>query len=259
MTLVDRQIAALVDQKNLIDSYDSRCLTNIGYDLRAKMFYINSEGKKSITLMPNDSVFVESVETVTMPTDLLGRVVPKNSRIRQGLSLESPVYQPGHQTRIYFRLTNVSADAITLYQGDKYATICFEHLDGDPKKPYDGAFQEEFDFQGLADYQDVYKRQIHELEKKADDLKSLESGIYTNVLTILGIFMALFSIISINVNQVLNSASVEEYIIYNALILGGVSFLVALMNTVVKQKKNGWKAWIPTVICFAIAFLLYLF
>lgn len=259
MTVVDRHIEKLVEEQNLIDSYDSRCLTNIGYDLRAKMFYSNSEGKKSITLMPNDSVFVESVETVAMPTDLLGRVVLKNSRIRQGLSLESPVYQPGHKTRIYFRLTNVSADAITLYQGDRYATICFEHLDGDPKKPYDGAFQEEFDFQGLADYQDTYKRQTHELEKKTDDLKSLESGIYTNVLTILGIFMALFSIISINVNQVLNSASVEEYIIYNALILGGVSFLVALINTVVKQKKNGWLAWIPAVICFVIAFALYLF
>lgn len=258
MTLVDRQIERLVAEQNLIDSYDSRCLTNIGYDLRAKMFYINSEGRKSVTLMPNDSVFVESVEIVTMPINLLGRVVLKNSRIRQGLSMEAPVYQPGHKTRIYFRLTNVSADAITLYEDDKYATICFEHLDGDPRKPYNGAFQDEFDYQGLADYQNVYKRQTRELEKKTDDLRSVESNIYTNVLAILAIFMALFSFLTVNVTLAANSATIEHYMIFNALMLGGISFLVALLNTIVKPKKNGWVCWIPAAICFIAAFILYL-
>lgn len=259
MTLVDHQISMLVEQKNLIDSYDSRCLTNFGYDLRAKMFYINSEGKKSVTLMPNDSVFVESVEIVTMPTNLLGRVALKNSRIRQGLSMEAPVYQPGHKTRIYFRLTNVSADAITLYEDDKYATICFERLDAEPQNPYDGVFQKEFDYQGLADYQDVYKRQTRELEKKTEDLRNVESNIYTNVLAILAIFMALFSFLTVNVTLAANSATIENYLIFNALMLGGISFLVALLNTVVRPKKNGWYCWIPAVLCFAVAFALYLF
>lgn len=258
MTLVDHQIAALVEQKNLIDSYDNRCLTNIGYDLRAKMFYINSEGKKTVTLMPNDSVFVESVEVVALPTNLLGRVSLKNSRIRQGLSMDAPVYQPGHKTRIYFRITNVSADAITLYQDDKYATICFERLDGEPKAPYSGTFQDEFDYQGLADYQDVYKRQTRELEKKTEDIKNMESNIYTNVLAILAIFMALFSFLTVNVTLAANSATVENYLIFNALMLGGISFLVALLNTVVRPKKNGWHSWLPSIICFLAAFFLYL-
>ena len=258
MTLVDYQIAELVDQVDLIDSYDSRCLTNIGYDLRAKMFYINSEGRKSITLMPNDSVFVESVEVVSMPKDLLGRIGLKNSRIRQGLRLDAPVYQPGHKTRIYFRLTNVSADAVTLYQDEKYATIFFERLADVPHTPYAGTFQDEFNYQGLADYQDVYRRQVREIEKKAEDLKSMESNIYTNVLSILAIFMALFSFLTVNVTLAANSATIENYLIFNALMLGGISFLVALLNTVIKPKKNGWASWIPAAVCFAIALLLYL-
>lgn len=258
MTLVDHQIAALVKQSNLIDSFDSRCLTNIGYDLRAKMFYLNSEGRKTITLMPNDSVFVESVEIIAMPVNLLGRVALKNSRIRQGLSMDAPVYQPGHKTRIYFRLTNVSADAITLYEGEKYAMICFEQLAAEPKAPYDGVFQDEFDYQGLADYQDVYKRQTRELEKKTEDLKSVENNIYANVLSILAIFMALFSFLTVNVTLAANSATIESYLIFNALMLGGISFLVALLNTIVKPRKSGWLCWIPAAVCFIVALALYL-
>lgn len=258
MTLVDHQIAALVEQSNLIDSFDSRCLTNIGYDLRAKKFYINSEGKKSITIMPNDSVFVESVEVITLPPSLLGRIALKNGRIRQGLTMDAPVYQPGHKTRIYFRLTNVSADAITLYENEKYAMICFEQLAAEPNTLYGGTFQEEFDYQGLADYQDVYKRQIRELDKKKDDLKGMENSIYTNVLSILAIFMALFSFLTVNVTLAANSATVENYLIFNALMLGGISFLVALLNTVIRPKKNGWYSWLPAAICFLAAFFLYL-
>lgn len=258
MTLVDRQIAELVERQQLIDSYDSRCLINIGYDLRAKAFYLNSEEKKSITLMPNDSAFVESVEVINMPTNLLGRIVLKNSRIRQGLSLEAPVYQPGHKTRIYFRLTNVSADAITLYEDEKYATICFEHLNNIPKAPYNGAFQEEFDYHGLGDYENVYKRQTREIEKKTEDLRSVENNIYTNVLAILAIFMALFSFLTMNVTLAANSATIEHYLIFNALMLGGISFLVALLNTIIKPKKNGWACWIPAALCFLAALCLYL-
>ena len=258
MTVVDRHIERLVEEQNLIDSYDSRCLTNIGYDLRAKRFYVNSEGKKSVSLMPNESVFVESVEVITMPSNMLGRIVPKNSRIRQGLSLEAPVYQPGHKTRIYFRLTNVSADAITLYEEEKYATICFEHLSDEPRKPYRGAYQDEFDYQGLGDYDNLYKRQMREIEKKTEDLRSVESNIYTNVLAIIAIFMALFSFLTMNVSLAANSATIEHYLIFNALMLGGISFLVALLNTIIKPKKNGWACWIPAVLCFLAALYLYL-
>ena len=71
MVIVDHEIMDRVKRENLIDSFDDSCLTNIGYDLRAKRFYASSKGEESITLQPNESAFVESVEVVSMPTDML--------------------------------------------------------------------------------------------------------------------------------------------------------------------------------------------
>lgn len=258
MVIVDHEIEKRVQHDGLIDSFDGSCLTNIGYDLRAKRFYISPKAEESITLQPNESAFVESVETISMPNDMLGRIVLKNSRIRQGLSLDAPVYQPGHKTRVYFRLTNVSADSIVLYTGDRYATILFEKLSSEPDHPYDGAFRDEFNYRGLGDYRDIYKHQIREIEKKTDDLKSMENNIYGNVLVILTVFVALFSLLTTNISLAANSATVAQYFIFNAILLGGISFLVALLGMIVKPTRKAWVFWIPAAICFLAAFLLYI-
>ena len=258
MVIVDHEIEKMVEDNGLIDSFDKSCLTNVGYDLRAKRFYLSSEAEESVTLQPNESAFVESVEIVSMPKDMLGRIALKNSRLRRGLSLDAPVYQPGHKTRIYFRLTNVSADSIVLYAGERYATILFDKLSAVPDHPYNGTFRDEFNYRGLGDYKDVYKRQIREIEKKTDDLKSIERSIYGNVLVILTVFVALFSFLTTNVSLAANSATIEQYFIFNAILLGCISFLVALLGMIVKSSRKAWVFWIPAGICFGVAFLLYL-
>lgn len=258
MVIVDHEIKDRVMHAEMIDSFDDSCLTNIGYDLRAKRFYVSADGEESVTLQPNESAFVESVEIISMPTDMLGRIALKNSRIRQELSLDAPVYQPGHKTRIYFRLTNVSADSIVLYAGDRYGTILFEKLSSVPDKPYDGAFKDEFNYKGLGDYKDIYKRQIREIEKKTDDLKSVENSIYGNVLVILTVFVALFSFLTTNVSLAVNSASIKDYFTFDTLLLGCISFLVALMGSIVRPKKGAWMYWIPAVLCFAASCFFFL-
>ena len=257
MVIVDHEIKDRVERDSLIDSFDGSCLTNIGYDLRAKQFYVTGKAEERVILQPNESAFVESVEIVTMPTDMLGRITLKNGRIRQGLSLDAPVYQPGHKTRIYFRLTNVSADSIELVKGDKYGTILFEKLSSVPDKPYSGPFSDEFKFTGLGEYKNQYRRQIREIEKKTEDLKTIEHSIYGNVLVILTVFVALFSFLTTNISLSANCATIEQYFIFNAILLGCISFLVALLGMIVKPKRKSWVYWIPAVICFAAAFLLY--
>lgn len=258
MVIVDREIEKMADCGCLIDSFDKTCLTNVGYDLRAKRFFVSSKAQESVTLQPNESAFVESVEIVDMPKDMIGVLTLKNSRIRLGLSMDAPVYQPGHKTRIYFRLTNVSADSIVLYAGEKYATILFDKLSQEPEHPYDGAFRDEFDYRGLGDYRDVYRRQMRQIEKKTEDLKSMEHRIYGNVLVILTVFVALFSFLTTNISLAANSASIEQHFIFNAILLGCISFLVALIGMIVKPDRNTWVFWIPAAICFMAAFLLYL-
>lgn len=261
MILVDKEIATLVEQEGLIDSFDPRCLTNIGYDVRAKCFAVGKENMDHVSLQPGESVFVSSVETIDMPENLLCQVVLKNSRIRQGFTIDAPVYQPGHHTRVFFRLTNVSGNELSLDAGDMCATLVFEQLSQAPEHPYTGAFKDEFDFSGLGEYQDIYKRQIRVLEKKSEDLKSVEHTIYANVLVILTVFVALFSFLTTNISLLSVNADISKFLLYNFVILGCVSFLVALLDGVINRAvptRRQFLRWIPAVVCLGTALLLFL-
>ena len=85
--------------------------------------------------------------------------------------MDAPVYQPGHTTRVFFRLTNLSANELRLAAGERYATLIFEKLEEEPEQLYNGAFRDEFEFSGLGEYQDIYRKQMREIEKKTEDLK----------------------------------------------------------------------------------------
>lgn len=261
MILVDREISELAENSNLLDSYDKTCVTNIGYDLRAKYFAVGDEKKTAAYLQPGESAFVATVDTLSVPDDLLCRVVLKNSRIRQGFTIDSPVYQPGHKTRVFFRITNISGNELHLAAGEKYATLIFEQLSKAPEHPYDGAFQDEFDFSGLGNYQDIYQNQIRELEKKAEDLKTMERSIYANVLVILTVFVALFSFLTTNISLFSAESSLKQFLLYNFVLLGCVSFLMAILNGFVypaRQGKTILLRWLPTVLCFAAALFVFI-
>lgn len=261
MVLVDREIKKLAESPGFLESYDERCVTNIGYDLRAKYFVIGEEQKKSAYLQPGESAFVAAVDVITVPKDLLCRVALKNSRMRQGFTIDSPVYQPGHKTRIFFRITNISGNELRLAEGEKYAMLIFEQLTSEPDHPYDGVFSDEIDYSGLGKYQDIYHKQIRELEKKTEDLKEAEHSIYANVLVILTIFVALFSFLTTNLSIFSEELSLQRFLLYNSVLLGCVSFLVALLNSVIhpaEYKKTSWIRWIPVILCFAAATLIFM-
>lgn len=71
-------------------------------------------------------------------------------------------------------MTNVSSNLVYLRKGEKYAMLMFEQLENAPEHPYQGAFRNEFSFQGLADYTSQYADQIKSLDGKINNLKSLE-------------------------------------------------------------------------------------
>ena len=259
MILVDHEITVFLRNAQITDNTEQTavfdgspdCITNIGYDLRANGFIVNGECVPAYELLPGASVFVESVEIVRFDNSTCGIVNIKNSRIRMGLSVESPVYQPGHQTRIYFRLTNLSDKTVLLEQGAQYAFLMFEQLSGAPEKPYAGTFQNEQQYKGLAAYESWYETQTKAVEKKARSLKDIEKSIYGNVITILTIFIAIFSIINVNVDMAQTGSVPADYLLFNASILGAVSFLAALLfETTGQGGRNRHCLWIAPVVCF---------
>ena len=271
MILTDHDLSDLIANHDLIqnDTYDPDCVTNIGYDLRSKAFFDENGEQHTKILTPGESVMVSAEEIIHMPDNMAAIVQGRNSRIRQGLSVTAPVYQPGHVTRVFFRLTNISSNEISLTSGESHAMIIFEQLSSSADHPYNGTFKDEIGtYTGLSGYKKSYEKQIRQLEEKADDIKGIEKSIYANVLAILAVFVAIFSLISTNVKLLENESTLRSFVGYNLITVGGISFLLTLLRTtilddlaekyLVGQSRKRFFIWLPTIIIFVVAFIVLL-
>lgn len=263
MILVDKDLKAKVEECQMLRNYYPDNFTCIGYDLTSEYFTNHQkETLKNYDLEPGESVFVGTKEMVNVPVDLAARIILKNSRIRQGLSLDAPLYQPGHETRVFFRVTNVSKSRISLESGDKLATIVFEELSNVPELPYTGTFQSEFDYNGMGKYGAEYAEQIQKVNKKITDLKDVEKSVYGNVITLMTIFIGIFSLVNINLTAAATGElNLLPMIGYNLAIIGGVSTLAGLIRVLVPSlSKNNLPKWywILPVVSFAVSILLTL-
>ncbi len=183
MYLSDTKIQELIDSEVLLHA-DASNIGQVTYDLRTDGFYINENKQSEVELGPGDSTFVSCVECVALPNNLTASVLLRNSRIRQGLSLDAPLYFPGHGTRLFYRVTNVSGNTITLDKSKGIAQVAFQRVDGMVAHPYHGAFSDELNFKGLADYSDVYAGELKKIEDKKKEIVNIESRIYGNVLAL---------------------------------------------------------------------------
>lgn len=122
---------------------------SISYDLTIRGFVCPGEDGRetdSRVLDPGESVFASSEEVLTVPDDCVGFVTLRNFAIRMGLSLSVPVYQPGHVTRVFARLTNVSDASLVLEKGDSVVSLMFSRLDGSVETPYRGRYADQLAF-----------------------------------------------------------------------------------------------------------------
>ena len=152
--LVDKEIKQLM-KDNILRNANEGNVGPISCDLVCIDFYNSEQQSSSYTLNPMESVFIGVKEELYLPNDLSAQITLKNSRIRQGLSLDAPIYFPGHHTRIFFRVTNVSNSVIELHKEDKVAQVVFEKCN-EVEDPYNGTFNHELDFRNLASYKDIY-------------------------------------------------------------------------------------------------------
>lgn len=263
MICVDKRIRQFLlnegDEKcqdtRIIDG-DGRNVTSVGYDLRTYQFCYSVHHVSDVCILePGEGIFVAAEETVQFSEKMIGHVYLKNSRLRQGLSLEAPVYQPGHKTRIFFRLRNVSDSRLTLKKGESYAMLVFEELEEQPEKCYAGTFSDEDVFKGLADYSAAYKGQIEAVGSKLEKIEKIESRTYTNVSVLLTVFIGIFTLLNVNITLAKEADSIRNFIMFNAGTLSAISFLAATINEIMQKNdkhKIHWIWWLP-VFCLAIA------
>lgn len=251
MMLVDADIRSLIDAgalscQGVAPEEIRKSIGPVSYDLHA-LNYVERGNvpADTVRLLPGESVFVACKETLNLPADMVARVSLRNSRIRQGYTLDAPVYQPGHHTRVFFRLTNVSRSTLRLDSGASFAQLSFEKLDRAPDQPYSGAFQNEIAFDDMGNYAPEYKAEIERVDEKLDELHHMERNIYANTITLMSIFIALFSLININVDLAF-SANVERgrLLISNLVTIGSIAFLVSLAQLCLckKDRRGVWIA-----------------
>lgn len=261
MFIADSKIKEL--NSSLITPFKEDAIGPVSYDLTARQFHLlkngEAESKVKIELLPLESVFVSTEETINLPANLLAVVNIRNSKLRQGLNLESPIYYPGHHTRVFFRLTNFSNEKIILSAGEKYAAAYFSPVDGAVDQPYQGTFQDEFDFTGMAGYTNQYKKAMHQVQDKLKDLKDLEKGIYGNVMVLMTIFVALFSLITINVNLVKegsDGAYLIRLLVFNLGTVGSIFALIGCVQSMLKSEGINKCLVGLSVLCFLAAIYL---
>ena len=240
MFLADKEIKKL---NGVITPFDNNLLQTISYDLTMRSFhYVDSDGEHSeeyVELNPLESVFVSSNEILDLPDNLAAVVVLRNRFIRLGLHLDAPVYLPGHKTRVFYRITNISQKKIALDTSNALASIMFQKVSGTVEHPYSGEYSDEMNFKGLGVYKDAYKGMLKEADYKLQKINNAENTIYGNVMVMMTIFVALFTIINVNISIAKpNANSMIKLLVFNLSTIGSIAELIAFIQMVVAKKTN---------------------
>lgn len=277
MILVDKNIKARIEQDGLITNYyDKNNINCVSYDLTIDIILQKEENTKKgnpckkYDLQPSETILVKTKEKLNMPDDLVGIVSEKNSRMRQGLRVDAPKYQPGHSTFMFLRVQNISNSIITIESDTKIAQIMFETLTEIPNVTYNGqldaSFNEEQNYRGFGNYNEEYSKQIKSIDKTIEqakeDIDSLSHRIYSNVLALMGIIVAIFSLITINYNTSLQTDMDFKFLIAMNLSL---SFCIVLLMGLIflflniRKHKTLWIAYLVVFILLTIAVISFCF
>ena len=262
MILVDREIKQR-GKDIVIEGYDENNVNSVSYDVTLECIITNDAEKESYILQPGETIFVRTKEMIHMPDDLMGRIGEKNSKMRLGIQVSGPHYFPGHKTYMFLRVSNISPNRIKIEKGDKIAQIFFEQLEEVPQMTYDlqenASFNNEEKYRGFAGYQDEYERKILKIEQQKEELEEKESKMYANIMTIMGVFVAVFSMIMVNFTNVNAGITNLKFLIMLNLSLGIVVVLFVGLMLVFLNKaksKNFLVAYIILMLILVIALLI---
>lgn len=249
-----------IQTMNIIENPEPMNFGKISYDLRVEKIIVdpkglNKEEKDNFILAPGGTVFVATIEDINMPLDMIGIVTQRNSIIRNGLSIDAPIYHPGHHTKIFLRVTNISDDDINIQYSQGIASIMFAKL-SEEVDPYKGKFTNEFDYIGVGDFSKNIPQSI-KVNKKIDSIENMEKTLYEKVIALLTVFVGIFSLINLNVNFLANSKSLMTMLIYNMISIGGIGIMVGFVSFIVNKKsKVSWIILIISLLLIAASIFL---
>ena len=167
MVLSDRTIRAEIEAGRIVfDPFDESMIQPSSVDVRvdnkfrvfhnARRAYIDvrepmddltelvtAESDRPFILHPGEFVLGQTLERVSLPSDLVARLEGKSSLGRLGLLIHSTAgfVDAGFEGNLTLELSNVANLPITIYHGMPIGQISFMRMDGAVERPYgaDGA------------------------------------------------------------------------------------------------------------------------
>lgn len=265
MFIVDKKIKEMCSHgKLIVENYNPDNVGSVSCDLTVDYIRAYDETKNeyeninNYELYPNKTVFICTNETLEIPQNMVGIIEEKNSVMREGLVVAGPCYQPGHKTKCFLRVTNISEHVITIKNNKKIAQIMFDILSESPNIPYNkqstASFNNEIEFLGYGKYKKEYSKEIKKINKVKDDLDNKVQSIYSNVLVFMGIIATIFTIITINFeafkDKVITTTGVLSLNLSMAFI---TSFLVGILSLFMAKKRK----WYFYLIYFLLVVALF--
>ena len=165
MLLSDRDIIAAVESGRLVvDPWNAELLQPSSVDVRLDRYFrvfnntqythidpglqqdeltslIEPKGDDPFVLHPGEFVLGSTLEVVTLPDDLAGRLEGKSSLGRLGLLTHSTAgfIDPGFTGHLTLELSNVANLPIMLWPGMKIGQLCLFRLSSAARNPYGSA------------------------------------------------------------------------------------------------------------------------
>ena len=89
-------------------------------------------------MQPGDFALASTVESLTLPDDLLGRLEGRSSIARLGITVHSTaaVFEPGWVGTATMELSNLGRMAVALYPGMRICSFSFEQVSSPVEVPY---------------------------------------------------------------------------------------------------------------------------
>ena len=265
MILVDKDIRRLASEGKLIsENFAPENVGPVSVDLTV-LGTVNDEGKlvEEFNLDPNCIAIVKTREKLAIPHNMVGRVGEKNSVIRTGIKVDAPLYQPGHCTYAFLRVINLTGETFTVRKGFHIAQIFFEEIKGCPEVSYNeqpgASFNEEDDYVGYGKYSRLYRSLLKKYEKSEKDLDDMKGSIYANVLTLMGIMVAVFSMVTVNCQALFHdSIQKSSIVVVNLSLLLCIIVMLGSIVFIINNHRKKKFAWAYGIIVAALAIATFL-
>jgi dCTP deaminase len=103
---------------------------------------VHVEDDKPFIMHPQELVLASTIENISIPADILGRLEGRSSLGRLGIIVHgtAPLFYPGFQGCAVMELGNIGPMPVALYPGMRICSFTFERLSSPSSKPYKGKY-----------------------------------------------------------------------------------------------------------------------